>query len=59
MPDSDCEFFTLDLYQEGIEPLDTDTQAKMFAGKDKAYQHACQWTTYHPNSSTDLFTDLS
>ena len=47
---SDCEVITLDLYQEGIEPLDADTQATMFDKKEKAHQYACQWTTLHPNS---------
>ena len=45
------EMIGLDLYQECIEPLDTDTQKKILAGKDnKAFEHACQWTTLYPNS---------
>ncbi|MDA8220165.1 hypothetical protein [Desulfosporosinus sp.] len=47
---TDYEFICLDLYQECVEPLDTDSQTKMFAGKEhKAYQHASQWTTIHPD----------
>lgn len=47
---SDYEVITLDLYQEGIEPLDADTQTTMSTGKEKAYQYACQWTTLHSSS---------
>lgn len=40
----DCEIITLDLYKEGIEPLDADTLTKMFAGQEnKAYQYAKQF----------------
>lgn len=47
-----CKFIPLDLYQECIEPLDSDTHAEMITGKDPViYQHASQWTTIYPNSS--------
>ena len=48
---TDYEFIPLDLYQECIEPLGADTHVKTFTGKEyTAYQHACEWTTYYPNS---------
>ena len=48
------EVIALDLYQECIDPLDADTQTKMFAGKEhKAYEYASQWTTYYPDSSSN------
>ncbi len=52
---TDYEFIPLDLYQECVEPLGADTHANMVSGKEnKAFQYACQWTTIHPNSSSDL-----
>lgn len=42
----DCEIITLDLYKEGIEPLDADTLIKMFGGEgNKAYQYAQQFAS--------------
>lgn len=42
----DCEIITLDLYKEGIEPLDADTLTKMFGGEvNKAYQYAKQFAS--------------
>ena len=42
----DCEIITLDLYKEGIEPLDSNTLTKMFAGEgNKAYQYAKQFAS--------------
>ena len=48
---TDYELIPLDLYQECIEPIDSDTHINMCAGKEnKAYQYACQWTTHYPDS---------
>lgn len=48
---TDYEVIPLDLYQECIDPLDADTHAKMFTGKENmVYRHACEWTTHYPNS---------
>lgn len=48
---TDYEFIPLDLYQECIEPSEADTHAKPFTGTESSvYQHACQWTTIHPDS---------
>ncbi|WP_165574416.1 hypothetical protein [Desulfosporosinus sp. HMP52] len=51
---TDYKFIALDLYQECIDPLDSDTHSKLLAEKEQAFQHACQWTTLHPNSPSDL-----
>jgi len=41
-----CEIITLDLYKEGIEPLDADTLTKMLGGEEnKAYQYAKQFAS--------------
>ncbi|TGE33584.1 NAD(P)H-dependent oxidoreductase [Desulfosporosinus sp. Sb-LF] len=43
---SNCEIITLDLYKEGIEPLDADILTKMFSGEgNKAYQYAQQFAS--------------
>lgn len=48
---TDYEFIPLDLYQECIDPVDADTHSKPFSEiESKAYQHAWQWTTIHPDS---------
>ncbi|MCO5386581.1 NAD(P)H-dependent oxidoreductase [Desulfosporosinus sp.] len=40
----DCQIITLDLYKEGIQPLDADTLTKMFGGGDnKALTYAKQF----------------
>ena len=42
----DCKIITLDLYKEGIQPLDADTLTKMFGGeKNKAYDYAQQFAS--------------
>ena len=44
----DCEIVTLDLYKEGIEPLDADTLTKMFGGSEenKAFPYAKQFASF-------------
>ena len=44
----DCEIVTLDLYKEGIEPLDADTLTKMFGGsqENKAFPYAKQFASF-------------
>ncbi|MDP4127248.1 MAG: NAD(P)H-dependent oxidoreductase [Bacillota bacterium] len=43
---SDCEIITLDLYTEGIQPLDADTLTKMFGGGgNKALDYAKQFAS--------------
>lgn len=44
----DCEITTLDLYKEGIEPLDADTLAKMFSGSEenRAFPYAKQFASF-------------
>lgn len=44
----DCEIVTLDLYKEGIEPLDAETLTKMFGGsqENKAFPYAKQFASF-------------